>query len=27
MLWARPIYRTIYDPDGRPLSMRIRNRY
>jgi phosphatidylserine/phosphatidylglycerophosphate/cardiolipin synthase-like enzyme len=27
MLWARPLYRTIYDPDGRPLWMRMRDRY
>jgi phosphatidylserine/phosphatidylglycerophosphate/cardiolipin synthase-like enzyme len=27
MLWARPLYRTIYDPDGRPLWMRIRNKF
>jgi phosphatidylserine/phosphatidylglycerophosphate/cardiolipin synthase-like enzyme len=27
MLWARPLYRTVYDPDGRPLSMRMRNKY
>jgi phosphatidylserine/phosphatidylglycerophosphate/cardiolipin synthase-like enzyme len=26
-LWARPLYRTIYDPDGRPLWMRVRNKY
>jgi hypothetical protein len=26
-LWARPLYRTIYDPDGRPVWMRRRNKY
>jgi hypothetical protein len=23
-LWARPVYRLIYDPDGRPLRKRMR---
>jgi phosphatidylserine/phosphatidylglycerophosphate/cardiolipin synthase-like enzyme len=27
LLWATPMYRTIYDPDGRPWSMRLRNRF
>ncbi len=25
--WATPIYRTVYDPDGRPVAMRYRHRY
>jgi phosphatidylserine/phosphatidylglycerophosphate/cardiolipin synthase-like enzyme len=27
IMWAQPLYRTIYDPDGRPLRMRLGNRY
>lgn len=27
MLWARPAYRLIYDPDGRPLRDRLRRRW
>jgi phosphatidylserine/phosphatidylglycerophosphate/cardiolipin synthase-like enzyme len=27
LLWARPLYRTIYDPDGRPLRMRPRDTF
>jgi hypothetical protein len=23
-LWAQPVYRLIYDPDGRPLRKRMR---
>lgn len=26
-LWATPVYRAIFDPDGRPLSMKIRGGY
>lgn len=26
-LWARPMYRAVYDPDARPLSWRLRGRY
>jgi len=25
--WATPMYRTVYDPDGRPLRMRLRRRF
>jgi hypothetical protein len=25
LMWAQPLYRAIYDPDGRPLRMRLRN--
>ncbi len=25
--WARPLYRLLFDPDGRPWRMRLRNRY
>jgi phosphatidylserine/phosphatidylglycerophosphate/cardiolipin synthase-like enzyme len=25
--WATPLYRTLYDPDGRPLLMRLRRRF
>ena len=25
--WADPLYRTVYDPDGRPLIMRYRHRF
>ena len=25
--WAIPLYRILYDPDGRPLTMRIAHRY
>lgn len=27
MLWAWPLYRTVFDPDGRPLRMRLRNAF
>ncbi len=27
LMWAQPLFRTIYDPDGRPLRMRLRNTY
>jgi phosphatidylserine/phosphatidylglycerophosphate/cardiolipin synthase-like enzyme len=27
MLWAKPLYRTVYDPDGRPRSMRRRDEF
>lgn len=27
LLWAEPLYRTIYDPDGRPLRMRRRDTF
>ena len=27
LAWATPLYRTIYDPDGRPLSLRYRHRF
>ncbi len=26
-LWAVPVYRLVYDPDGRPLHLRLRNRW
>jgi phosphatidylserine/phosphatidylglycerophosphate/cardiolipin synthase-like enzyme len=26
-LWATPVYRTVYDPDGRPLRARLRRRF
>lgn len=26
-LWADPLYRLVYDPDGRPLSLRLRRRF
>jgi phosphatidylserine/phosphatidylglycerophosphate/cardiolipin synthase-like enzyme len=25
-MWATPLYRVVYDPDGRPLRLRLRNR-
>jgi hypothetical protein len=25
--WARPLYRTLIDPDGRPLSLRRSGRF
>lgn len=25
--WATPMYRTVYDPDGRPLGMKLRRRF
>jgi hypothetical protein len=25
-LWAAPLYRLVYDPDGRPLRDRVRGR-
>jgi hypothetical protein len=27
LVWASPLYRVMYDPDGRPRSMRRRNAY
>jgi phosphatidylserine/phosphatidylglycerophosphate/cardiolipin synthase-like enzyme len=27
LAWATPLYRIVYDPDGRPLSMRYRKRF
>ena len=27
LAWATPLYRTIYDPDGRPLTLRYRRRF
>jgi phosphatidylserine/phosphatidylglycerophosphate/cardiolipin synthase-like enzyme len=27
LAWATPLYRTVYDPDGRPIAMRYRDRY
>ena len=27
LAWATPLYRTVYDPDGRPVAMRVRDRY
>lgn len=27
LAWATPLYRVVYDPDGRPLSMRYRHRF
>jgi phosphatidylserine/phosphatidylglycerophosphate/cardiolipin synthase-like enzyme len=27
LAWATPLYRVVYDPDGRPLSMRYRKRF
>ena len=27
LLWATPLYRTVYDPDGRPARLKRRNRY
>ena len=27
LAWATPLYRTVYDPDGRPVAMRYRDRY
>ncbi|MDQ6937952.1 MAG: phospholipase, partial [Actinomycetota bacterium] len=27
LAWATPLYRTVYDPDGRPLAMRYRHRF
>ena len=27
LAWATPLYRTVYDPDGRPLTLRYRHRF
>lgn len=27
LAWATPLYRTVYDPDGRPLALRYRHRF
>lgn len=27
LLWASPLYRMVYDPDGRPLRLRLRNQF
>ena len=27
LVWATPLYRTVYDPDGRPAPLKRRNRY
>jgi phosphatidylserine/phosphatidylglycerophosphate/cardiolipin synthase-like enzyme len=27
LMWATPLYKIIYDPDGRPLMMRYKHRY
>jgi hypothetical protein len=26
-VWATPLYRAFYDPDGRPAQLKRRNRY
>jgi hypothetical protein len=26
-IWAEPLYRTVYDPDGRPVPMRLRGQF
>ena len=27
LAWSTPLYRTVYDPDGRPLALRYRHRF